>query len=140
MITILKEMIRQYAKPIIMGSGIVEIAEDVLGVNVPSPIDGAIGLVRKIVGDDEDPVNVEEAARMFLRIFGDESEVMWPVTRQGEKVSPNYFTIDFMKGRAWVHSKYYSRGSVNAGFKRGRRSGERAGKRELATITTAQGG
>lgn len=78
-----------------------------------------------------------ETAHTVARMLGlDGSEVLWPVHRRGENqgmpIEPLYFTMDLTNGRAWYSSKYHSRKSVNAGFRRGRRSGDRFARRQLA--------
>lgn len=62
-----------------------------------------------------DAAALEEAARTAHRLLGLENdEVLWPRHRNGQPVAPHYFTIDLARGRAWIHSRYYSRKSVSA--------------------------
>lgn len=83
---------------------------------------------------DESALN--ETAHTVARMLGlDGSEVLWPVHRRGDNqgmpIEPLYFTMDLTNGRAWYSSKYHSRKSVNAGFRRGVRSGDRRARRDM---------
>lgn len=73
-----------------------------------------------------DAAALEEAARSTYRMLGlDNDEVLWPRKRDGNSITPRYFVLDIGRGRAWFSQKYYSRKSVNAGFRRGRARGFR---------------
>lgn len=65
--------------------------------------------------------------------------LLWPShqrgPRAGEPITPNYLVHDLNNGNAWVLERYRSAKSVNRGFQRGRRSGERAAQRQMAERT-----
>ena len=95
------------------------------------------------------PTNDEQRAAIehlvgFATAILESADVMWPTyqrgDKRGQKVEPMYLTFDFTQGRAWVHHRYYSKKSVDAGYRRGRRHGERAGKAEMsqqASVTSS---
>lgn len=65
--------------------------------------------------------------------------LLWPTHQRGPKagepVTANYLVHDLNTGNAWVLERYRSAKSVNRGFQRGRRSGQRAAQREIAQRT-----
>lgn len=74
------------------------------------------------IAPGSDAVALEEAARTVARMLnlsGD--EVLWPRTRTGDPIAPKYLTIDLGRGRAWYHTKYYSKKSVSGARKAARR-------------------
>lgn len=89
------------------------------------------------IAPTSDPEALEEAARQIMRMVGaDGSEVLWP----GNGVSPRYYVFDLTTGRQWFLGKYNSFKTVRAANARGYRRGLAAGKREIATISSAQRG
>lgn len=67
------------------------------------------------IAPGSDAAALEEAARTAARLLNlSGEEVLWPRSRSGEPISPNYLTIDLGRGRAWYHGKYYSRKSVSS--------------------------
>jgi len=93
-------------------------------------------------GSDPDAVN--DVARAAARLFGlDGGEgALWPVHQRGDlrgqRITPQYFTINLMNGQSWFASKHYSGKSVRAANAKGYKAGRRGGMRELATISQAQ--
>jgi hypothetical protein len=57
------------------------------------------------------PQGLEEAARTAARMLGlGGDQVLWPINRRtGQLIPPLFFTIDFVKGRAWYHSRLHPR-------------------------------
>lgn len=86
---------------------------------------------------ESDEAALRETAHTVARMLGlDGSEVLWPVHMRGEEkgspIDPVYFTMNLATGRAWYSSNYHSRKSVNAGFRRGQRSGRFRARRDIA--------
>lgn len=86
---------------------------------------------------ESDEQALRETAHTVARMLGlDGSEVLWPVHMRGEEkgspIDPVYFTMNLATGRAWYSSNYHSRKSVNAGFRRGQRSGRFRARRDVA--------
>jgi len=95
-----------------------------VGVGAGLGLSEAVELMRQEAPGSADDT-IEEAARMLLRM-SDESEVLWPTNRKtGDKVPANYFVMNLKNGNAWITSRYHSKKSVDAGFRRGVRSGSR---------------
>lgn len=83
------------------------------------------------VAPGSDGAAIEEAARMAARALGLEGdEVLWPVRRDGMRITPKYMVIDLNRGRAWYSTHYYSKKSVSAGRRRGFGRGMGAGRRQ----------
>lgn len=87
--------------------------------------------IATIMAPESDPEALDEVSKVVVRLM-QQDEVLWPTNRQGERIKPSYMILDLNQGRAWFSSRYHSRKSVNAGFKRGIRSGERAQRRALS--------
>lgn len=78
------------------------------------------------VAPGSDQAGIIQAAQTAARMLGlGGEEVLWPVHQRGpnagEFITPRYFTLDIVQGRAWYSGKHYSKKSVNAAFMRGRK-------------------
>lgn len=85
---------------------------------------------------ESDEEALRESAHTVARMLGlDGSEVLWPTHTRGENrgspIEPVYFTLHLPTGRAWYSGSYHSRKSVDAGFRRGQRSGRRVARRDM---------
>jgi hypothetical protein len=80
-------------------------------------------------GSDADAIDdIQKLVRRLLR----DKDIMHPINRMGALISPNYLTFDMMKGRGFFHGRLHTYKTDNAAFKRGRASGERQAKRDMA--------
>lgn len=97
---------------------------------VRNPIFQAIAIaevvdtVQELVGGDGSDLTaselegIEDIAKMVGHILND-SDVLWPTSRDGEPIPPRYLTINLDQGKAWFHRDYYSRKSVQSARRRG---------------------
>lgn len=109
-----------------------------------SPVAAAVGLSEIIdlyqdmfdTPDDPDAQQgLEEIAKSVAHLLND-SEILWPTDREGEAITPRYLTIDLNRGRAWYAKNYYSKKSVDAGFRRGASRGRRSRQTRVTGTTT----
>lgn len=78
------------------------------------------------VAPGSEQAGIIQAAQTAARMLGlGGEEVLWPTHQRGpnagEFITPRYFTLDLVQGRAWYSGKHYSRKAVNAAFMRGRK-------------------
>lgn len=66
----------------------------------------------------------------------DSEDLLWPVHRRGDNkgqpISPQYMVWDMNQDRGWFSSNHFTKGHVDAAFKRGVRSGQRRERRRLS--------
>jgi hypothetical protein len=111
-----------------------QVAGTSLVVGAGLGIDQIIDMVREDAPESDEQA-LRETAHTVARMLGlDGSEVLWPVHMRGDEkgqpIDPVYFTMNLSTGRAWYSSNYHSRKSVNAGFRRGQRSGRFRARRD----------
>ena len=73
----------------------------------------------------------EDVSRLVVRLM-QQSEVLWPVKRSGERILPKYFILNINHGSAFYSSHYYSKKSLDASFKKGRAWGNREALRKIS--------
>ena len=59
---------------------------------------------------------------------------------RGQPIVPFYYTANLTNGNAWFHQHYYSKASLDAAFKRGRKFGNDESRREMAVNKEILGG
>lgn len=88
----------------------------------------------KLEYPESDTETIEEAVNEFMRMT--DPEVLRPFYRRGpnrgQPIIPFYFTANLTNGQAFLHQHYYSKASMDASFKRGRKFGYNEARNDMA--------
>jgi hypothetical protein len=91
---------------------------------------------------ESDERTIDEAVTMFQTVT--DAEVLRPFYRRGpnrgQPIIPFYYTANLTNGNAWFHQHYYSKPSMDASFKRGRKFGNSEARNEMVKTKDILGG
>jgi len=102
-----------------------------------------IDMAQEILGGEqsaEKSQTAEDAARAVAHIL-DDPDCLHPVYRRGdnrgEPITPTHHVVDIVAGRCFFTANYFTKGHVDAAFKRGRTLGVKEGTREAQAAVEA---